>query len=275
LPVQNIATGIAGLGSVLGVLTETEVSADLVSINNSVAPANSISELANRLSDTAEVGPAWIRIEKFREPASPVEAADGLVAPGAARYVVYIPGTQAWGPKTGTNPLDLTSNFSAISKTGFAGSERAVELAMKQAGIRADSQLLLVGHSQGGLVAANISTRYAGSKTLTFGAPIGQLGTALAADTLAVEHKNDPVPRLDGKPNPMATNWVTVRQDIPVNDPIAQHSMAGYRETSAEIDAAAEVGVDNAGFKRIREEIVSFSGTARGQALYFELKRKP
>ncbi len=275
LPVKNIATGFAGLGSVLGVLTETSVSADLVGINNSVAPANSIAALANRLNDTAEVGPAWIRIEKFREPASPVKAADGLVVPGEARYVVYIPGTQAWGPKTGSNPLDLTSNFGAISKTGSAGSERAVELAMQQAGINQASKVLFVGHSQGGLVAANISSRYAGSKALTFGAPISQLGSALTSDTLAVEHKNDLVPRLDGKPNPLAENWVTVRHDLPGRDPITQHSMNGYCETATEIDTAANMGDHNGGLGRIREEIVQFSGGNQGQAFYFEIKRNP
>jgi len=64
-----------------------------------------------------------------------VSAAEGLISVHEARYVVYIPGTQEWGPKPGTNPFDLTSNLGAISKTGFAGSERAVALAMQQAGI--------------------------------------------------------------------------------------------------------------------------------------------
>jgi hypothetical protein len=273
LPIKNIAAGFAGLGAALGVLTETEVSANLVAIENSIAPPDSIAGLAQRLRATAEVASGWVRIEKYREPASPVSAENGLVEPKPARYVVYIPGTQAWAPKTGANPLDLTSDLSAISKTGFAGSERAVALAMTQAGIGRDSAVLFVGHSQGGLVAANISTRYAGSKVLTFGAPIGQLGSALAAQTLSVEHKGDLIPRLDGKPNPYATNWVTVRQELPGVDPIAQHEMTGYQKTATEVDLAS--GDSNAGLSRIRQEIVTFAGASQGQALYFELERKP
>jgi hypothetical protein len=273
LPIKIIATGFAGLGSALGLLTETAVSANLVAIENSVAAPNSIAGLAQRLRATADIAPGWIRIEKFREPASPVSAENGWVEPKSARYVVYIPGTQAWAPKTGTNPLDLTSDLSAISKTGFAGSERAVSLAMTQAGIRPDSAVLFVGHSQGGLVAANISTRYAGSKVLTFGAPVGQLGSALSAPTLSVEHNGDLVPRLDGKPNPYATNWVTVRQDLAGADPIAQHEMAGYEKTATDIDRESDES--NSGLSRIRREMAAFAGASQGQVLYFDLERKP
>jgi pimeloyl-ACP methyl ester carboxylesterase len=186
--------------------------------------------------------------------------------------VVYIPGTQRWAPKTGTNPFDLTSNLSAISKTGSAGSERAVALAMTQAGIGPDSKVLLVGHSQGGMVAANISTRFAGSKVLTFGSPLGQLTGKLAAPTLSVEHERDPVPKLDSRPNALAANWVTVRQEFAGADPIAQHEMAGYLATARDID---EKPVAETGLVRLRQEISGFAGENAGQAYFFELRREP
>jgi pimeloyl-ACP methyl ester carboxylesterase len=214
---------------------------------------------------------AWLRIEKFREPASPVSAANGSVAVSEARYVVYIAGTQSWGLKPGVNPFDLTSNLSAISKIGFAGSERAVEAAMRQAGIGPDSRVLLVGHSQGGLIAANISTRYAGSKVVTFGAPLGLLAGELVAPTLAVEHRADPVPQLDGRPNPMSTHWVTVRQDFAAADLLAQHEMTGYQQTAFEIDSQPA----NAGLDKMRHELAGFAGKNAGQAYYFELARVP
>lgn len=209
--------------------------------------------------------------EISREPAPPGPSASGQVSVPEARYVVYIPGTQSWTPRPGTNPFDLTSNLSAISKTGFAGSERAVALAMTQAGIGHDSKVLLVGHSQGGMVAANISTRFAGSKVLTFGSPLGQLSGKLTATTMSVEHERDPVPKLDSQPNPLAINWVTVRQELAGIDPIAQHEMAGYLSTALAIDAQpAEEGLD-----RIRQQIVGFAGETAGQAYFFELKREP
>jgi hypothetical protein len=273
LPIGQLAGGIAAAASTFGLLGETPVSANLVGISNGVRPPTSLGALAARLTSESAPGldgdKAWIRIEKFLEPASPVGAAADDKPLLQARYVVYIPGTQSWGPKPGANPFDLTSNLSAISKTGFAGSERAVALAMTQAGINADSKVLLVGHSQGGMVAANISTRFAGSKVLTFGAPLGQLTDKIAAPTLSVEHNRDPVPKLDSRPNPLAANWVTVRQEIEGVDPITQHEMTGYQATARAIDAfQAEPAL-----QKLREEISGFAGDEAGQAYIFELQR--
>jgi hypothetical protein len=278
LPIAQLASGIAGVGSLLGVFGETKVSANLVGVESAIASPTSIGTLADRLTGVgAMIGKqkgadsAWLRIEKFREPASPVSAANRSIAVSEARYVVYIPGTQSWGPKPSVNPFDLTSNLSAISKTGFAGSERAVEAAMQQAGIKADSKVLLVGHSQGGLIAANISTRYAGSKVMTFGAPLGLLAGELSAPTLAVEHRADPVPQLDGRPNPLGAKWVTVRQDFAASNPLEQHEMTGYRQTAFEIDSQPA----NTGLDKMRQELAGFAGKSAGQAYYFELTRVP
>ena len=275
LPVAQLAGGLASVAAGVGLLVETKVSANLVGVSNSISPPTSIGTLAERLISGSGAGldgkSAWLRIEKFREPASPVKGASGQIVVPEARYVVYIPGTQTWAPRPGTNPFDLTSNLSAISKTGFAGSERAVALAMTQAGIGPDSKVLLVGHSQGGMVAANISTRFAGSSVLTFGSPLGQLTGKLVAPTLSVEHERDPVPKLDSRPNPLATNWVTVRQAFAGADPISQHEMAGYLGTALSIDDQAA----DEGLAKIRKQIAGFAGECAGQAYFFEVKREP
>jgi hypothetical protein len=320
LPISKIASGFAGVGAVFGVLGETRVSANLVAMQNATSPPNSIGSLATRLSQTAELGgvsgtgisgsgiggsgisgtritgsgspvppgtdsgTAWLRVEKYREPASPVGSPDQTVAIGPARYIVYIPGTQSWGPKPGANPLDLTSNLSAISKTGYAGSERAVALAMNQAGIKPGDKVLLVGHSQGGMVAANLSTRFVGSSVLTFGAPLSSLNGNSSVQGLAVEHERDPVPKLDAQPNPIKANWVTVRQEIEGNNPISQHEMKGYLATAKAIDEVQPSGPNCAvneqakaqdlNLVKMREKISGFAGTEPGQTLYFELKRE-
>ena len=275
LPVAQLAGGLASVAAGVGLLVETKVSANLVGVANAISPPSSIGSLAERLIAGSGEGldgkSAWLRIEKFREPASPVKTASGQITVPEARYVVYIPGTQSWGPRAGTNPFDLTSNLSAISKTGLAGSERAVALAMTQAGISPDSRVLLVGHSQGGMVAANISTRFAGSSVLTFGTPLGQLTGKLLAPTLSVEHERDPVPKLDSRPNPLATNWVTVRHSLAGVDPIAQHEMAGYLGTALSIDDQPA----DEGLARIRKQIAGFAGETAGQAYFFEVKREP
>ena len=275
LPVAQLAGGLASVAAGVGLLVETKVSANLVGVSSAISPPNSIGSLAERLIAGSGQGldgkSAWLRIEKFREPASPVKTASGQIGVPEARYVVYIPGTQSWAPRAGTNPFDLTSNLSAISKTGFAGSERAVALAMTQAGISPDSKVLLVGHSQGGMVAANISTRFAGSSVLTFGSPLGQLTGKLLAPTMSVEHERDPVPKLDSRPNPLATNWVTVRHALAGADPIAQHEMAGYLGTALSIDDQPA----DEGLAKIRKQIAGFAGETAGQAYFFEVKREP
>jgi hypothetical protein len=256
LPIKNIATGFAGAAAALGIMAETPVTANVVSVENYVEPANTISEYARRLAMVAAINPGWIRIEKFN-----------------ARYVVYIPGTEDWAPKTGKNPFDLTSDLAAISKTGSAGSERAVALAMEKAGVKPESRVLFVGHSQGGLVGANISTRFAGSRLLTFGAPISQLSSELTAESMAVEHVGDAIPRLDGKSNAMTPNLVTVRQEVAGQNWLHQHSMETYRETAEEIDRADAASQTGSGFARVRSEIAEFAGSTQGQALYFKLER--
>lgn len=275
LPVAQLAGGLASMAAGVGLMTETKVSANLVGVSSSISPPSSLATLAERLISNSGAGVegygAELRIEKFREPASPVKTATGQTAVPEARYIVYIPGTQSWSARPGTNPFDLTSNLSAISKTGFAGSERAVGLAMTQAGIGPDSKVLLVGHSQGGMVAANISTRFAGSKVLTFGSPLGQLSDKLVAPTISVEHERDPVPKLDSRPNPLAKDWVTVRHELKGADPVAQHEMAGYLETAQAIDAKQA----DEGLTRIRKEIADFAGANAGQAYFFELRREP
>jgi hypothetical protein len=88
---------------------------------------------------------------------------------------------------------------------------------------------------------------------------------------LAVEHPKDPVPKLDARPNPLATNWVTVRQDFAGANPLEQHQMAGYRQTAQQIDAQPA----NAGLAKMREELAGFAGKSSGQVYYFELERVP
>jgi hypothetical protein len=121
------------------------------------------------------------------------------------------------------------------------------------------------------MVAANISTRFAGSQVLTFGSPLGQLSGELVSPTLSVEHARDPVPKLDSRPNPPARDWVTVRQELAGVDPIAQHAMAGYVGTALELDAQTD---PEPGLERIRKLISRFAGQTPGQAYFFELKRE-
>jgi pimeloyl-ACP methyl ester carboxylesterase len=82
---------------------------------------------------------------------------------GRTRYTAAIPGS--WGEDPlrlfatedeGGNPFDWNQNLPAITGR-ITDSSRAVRVAIEAAEVPTDAQLVLVGHSQGGIVAANLA----------------------------------------------------------------------------------------------------------------------
>lgn len=191
---------------------------------------------------------------------------------GNKTAVVYIPGTQVIG--FGANPLDMTSNIQAMAGANRAASEKAVLLAISQAGLSSKDEVILVGHSQGGMIAANIAaspSKFTVAGLVTFGAPIAQL-TKLKLPVMAVEHVNDPVPNISGRANPMKSNWVTVQRisEKAESDAIAfSHSLKSYRNTALEIDQSKDVGVRNIRSKLLRK----LEGSKPLRSLEFEISR--
>jgi pimeloyl-ACP methyl ester carboxylesterase len=138
-----------------------------------------------------------------------------------------------------------------------------VLLAIKQAGISSDDEVILVGHSQGGMVAGNLAAYPAGfiaAGVVAFGAPLAHIKN-LKAPVMAVEHVNDPVPNLSGKANPLKKNWVTVQrisQKPESNALMFSHSLKSYRNTTVAIDVSSDVGIKN-----IKQHIFQKLGTAK------------
>ena len=117
-------------------------------------------------------------------------------------YIVTIPGTSEWNVRSGSNPMDTVGNLSSASGTMSTASE-AVELAMQQAGIPSDAPVMRVGHSQGGMTAANLAAdaefrgHFNVTNVLTYGSPIDSTRIPGGVKTLALQHPFDVVPRLD------------------------------------------------------------------------------
>ena len=79
---------------------------------------------------------------------------------GRAGYIVDIPGTKSWDPLPTGDITSLVTNLRAVTgkQTSY---ERGVLDAMKAAGVRPGDPVMMVGHSEGGLVAVNAAIRCA------------------------------------------------------------------------------------------------------------------
>lgn len=223
--VDTSAAAVGMLAAGVGLLRETPVR---------VAPGNSASGLSNAIGVQDRVEripkePEQIRIDRYSSPGEP------------DRFEVYIAGTADLSLSGDSEPWDMTSNLAALSG-GSAGSYRAVEEAMRQAGIDGTTPVTLTGYSQGGLLAAQLAASgdYAVDGLVTLGAPAGQVAVPHDIPYLAVEHTNDLVPALGG--TFASSDPVIVRRQLfdgppPASDlALPAHELSNYLNTAGLID---------------------------------------
>ncbi|MEJ5913303.1 hypothetical protein [Pseudokineococcus sp. 1T1Z-3] len=177
-------------------------------------------------------------------------------AGGTTRFVVVVPPTQTTGSMTSpetTNPADLGSDLRAVGHVPSAAS-RSVVLALQEAGARPQDQVLLVGYSQGGIVAAQLAADPALREVarvdavLTAGAPVGGFDLPDDVAVLSLEHEEDWIRATDGEANPATPARTTVSRDLTATgdldladlraDGMAAHDLDLYRETAALVDAS-------------------------------------
>ena len=162
---------------------------------------------------------------------------------GGSAWVVVVPGTQEWSPAPGTNPFDLTTDVRAVTggaTLAAAGVVAALDVVRSRAGARSTpaDPVVLVGHSQGGILAAALASdpgftgRHRVTHVVTSGSPVALFPVPPTTRVLSVEHGDDPVPRLDLTPNPDRSSWVTVRtpRDGVAVD-VGRHRLDGYVAT--------------------------------------------
>lgn len=173
---------------------------------------------------------------------SSVRVVELAAADGGSAWVLVVPGTQEWGPAAGANPFDVTSDVRAVTGGGTvaaAGALAALDLARGRAAAgRREGPVLVVGHSQGGILAAAlasdaqvVASRHV-THVLTTGSPVGGFPVDGSVRVLSVEHVDDPVPRLDLTPNPERATWVTVRAGHGPPVDVGRHAIEGYVETT-------------------------------------------
>lgn len=136
---------------------------------------------------------------------------------GRRSAIVDITGTRRWTPGQPSNVADLYTNERAVLGKSTAY-EQGVLAALRQAGVRATDEVMLVGHSQGGLIAVNTardavtSGEFNVTHVITAGAPVGLVVGQVpkSVRVLALENSKDVVPHTDGRANPPRPNVTTV-----------------------------------------------------------------
>ncbi|MGH8960057.1 MAG: alpha/beta fold hydrolase, partial [Jatrophihabitantaceae bacterium] len=176
-----------------------------------------------------------------------------LDGPSGRRHVVVdIPGTKDWTPAH--ESADVTgwaSNIRAIEGTPTTY-EKGVLQAMQQAGVQRTDDVMVVGHSLGGMVAVALardavrSRRFNVTHVVTAGSPIGKFVGQLPAgvQVLALENRHDVVPHLDAKQNPDLPNVTTATFDLDNGTVGDDHGIdTSYEPGAAEVDASDDAAI--------------------------------
>jgi hypothetical protein len=165
-------------------------------------------------------------------------------------YIVDIPGTKDWqfsGPRPYLNDFGTNVHALAGEPTAY---EHGIEEALRQAGVPPGAPVMLVGHSQGGMVAVRAANDFVSSgkfnvtHVVTAGAPVGGMQVPNSVQVLSMENAHDIVPHLDGRPNPDHPNWTTVAVDRGVGDITTNHDMvSSYLPIAGDIDRSGDPSV--------------------------------
>jgi hypothetical protein len=243
-----LVRSVTGLGERFGLLDDRRavevLPADFAGLSlttsrNLRVPA-SIEDLVRNqtsLMDLAELDHATSRLRVIEVP-----SAEG------SRWIVQVPGTQALDG--GTNPSDMVTNL-YLSGHRDAALLDAISAVLHQHGV-GDDPVMLVGHSQGGIAAANFSNRgraegFNVTHVVTIGSPIASVPLSRDVQLLALEHTNDVIPRLDGRSNPDRPNVTTVARHPGGSDtydtPIGPHGAREYWDTARRVDRSGDPSV--------------------------------
>lgn len=175
-----------------------------------------------------------------------------LDGPAGRRVIVDITGTSIWN----LNPLTRTPQATDVGTNlrSLAGRDsvvqRGVLQALRMAGVGPADPIMLIGHSQGGIVAARLAAdltagrQYRVTHLLTAGAPIGLARLPDSVSVLSLENLGDPVPQLDGADNPARPNWLTAGLPPGIDPAPSRHSIDSYLADVPELDRCRDPALD-------------------------------
>lgn len=221
-------------------------------------PPTGLGQISARMRLLSNSGQPVVRIEQYQ-------------VGDQRRFIVYVPGTQNLSLKASANPFDMRSNLLLLAGAR-SNAARATELAIRRAQIGPRDQVMLVGHSQGGLIALDIAKRsvagqvgFRVEQVITFGTPAGVNNAEALPKVLSIENEVDIVPKLELRENPSESNWLTLEGKAQ-GDPITAHRMESYEQIVAEIGAELREKAQINAIERFA------SGTAK--VSYYELGQR-
>jgi hypothetical protein len=176
------------------------------------------------------------------------------------KVIVDIPGISNWSPRPGQEQVvtNLGTTTRALSGESTTYEQGVIE-AMRAAGVRPTDDVMLVGHSLGGLIAVEAASALSASgefnvtHVITAGAPIGaQVGKLpTRVQVLALENDGDIVPEADGRPNPDLPNVTTAtvhhnQYDLGADHDLEQSYLPGAQDVDSSDDVSLRSYLDGA-----------------------------
>jgi len=243
---EAIAAALAGALAALELLAGEPRARGVTPHAAAPNPSRSLASMMARLKGVEDRDDGSVRIDAWT-------GGDGVT-----RRIVYIPGTEDWGVWSG-NPADAQANL-ALMAGGMPGAARTVIDALSASGATPDEPVLLVGHSEGGIVAAAlaaspaVAARFRVAGVVTAGSPVGRIALPPPVAALHLEGTRDLVPGLDGRTNPDTPTRTTVshdtrRSDLPALEGAGEtvasaHALATYAETARLVDEGLTPSTD-------------------------------
>ena len=157
-----------------------------------------------------------------------------------------------------------------------------VAAALEAAGAGPAEDVMLTGHSLGGIAAASLAadtgftSRFHVTSVVTAGSPIARIDVPASVTVLSLEHEQDVVPMLDGRRNEDSAAWVTVRRDLAGRDGsvggsgdfLVAHDAATYAETATLVDGSTDRSV-----LRWRESMAEFFDPSDQHTTHYVMTR--
>lgn len=244
---ERMAIGLSGLAAVRWIFNVRTIRLGAVSTAAPEAFEGTVPDLMDlqRRAEAQVSGEGAVLVTTTRTARGPV-------------HVLTIPGTQParqgryWASR---NPFDESG---IVEGTGMGSRQvaQAAAEALDASGARPGDRLVITGYSQGGIHAANLAVdedlvaRYDVDYVVTTGSPVGSTVLPEGTRGLHLEHVDDMVPGLDGRPNPESSNQVTVHfegyapdTDLQAGGFGAAHQLGNYTQLSGELATSDDPGV--------------------------------